>query len=726
MAHLTRAFVATAVLAALLVVAPLPSVAWASEAVTRTTRPAMEAVQGRGAVARGVVVPSSSRGELGGHLDDEHAADEEHGTGPEEPADVTAPVSSASETGIAPFVSLGVSLDRLPEVPAAFRVEVDGVWSEWRELPFEAAHAPEGAEGRRARTRVSSEPFWVGGATGYEIEVDRGAGEVAVHLISEERERVLVEPELPAAGASISIRSRSEWGARPPARALATAPSLELAVIHHTDTSNAYSEWQVDDILRSVQAYHMDVNGWDDIAYNFAIDRFGRAWEARAGGIRRAIIGGHAYGFNTSTTGVVVLGDYESTAPTAASVSAIGELVAWKFAQHQTPVTGSYTYRSAANTHFGPAGTPVTLPRIVGHRDVRQTACPGLLHSYLGGIRAHAQSRYPTYQASAPSRPLVGDHQGDLREDLLLYRPGSSTDPRWRGLVGPSFTTSSTNISSVYEPLEGDFDANGVDDILWYAVGPARDYLWLHRRDGTYVNLQVSVSGQYEPYVGDFDGNGADDVLWHGEYGGADHVWWFGAGGARRSTPVSIHGRVSPLIGDFDGDGRSDVLLYGPGSNGDAAWYGRATGGFDVRSASVAGFYRPVVGDFNGDSIDDIFWYAPGSGTDHVWSGRTTRGFSSTTRRVNGSYQPFAGDFDGNGMDDIFWYGPGGAADHQWWHVAGGWVDRSQQYGGDHPHAVLDVDGDGSDEIVWLDQPKQGVLWSAGLLQTTFTGRRVP
>ena len=38
-------------------------------------------------------------------------------------------------------------------------------------------------------------------------------------------------------------------------------------------------------IIRSIYAYHVKSRGWSDIGYNFLVDRFGRIWEGRYGGI---------------------------------------------------------------------------------------------------------------------------------------------------------------------------------------------------------------------------------------------------------------------------------------------------------------------------------------------------------------------------------------------------------------------------------------------------------
>src|SRR3546814_17511334 len=131
----------------------------------------------------------------------------------------------------------------------------------------------------------------------------------------------------------------------------------------------------------------MDVQGWNDIAYNFAVDRFGRTWEVRAGGVTQTVIGGHAKGFNTYTTGVMVLGDLTSTTPSQASVDSVADVIGWKFALDRQDPRGSTQYQSLGGPRSAD-GAVVHLPRIPGHRAVRQTGCPGRrLHPPLGAHR---------------------------------------------------------------------------------------------------------------------------------------------------------------------------------------------------------------------------------------------------------------------------------------------------------------------------------------------------
>src|ERR1051325_437905 len=79
----------------------------------------------------------------------------------------------------------------------------------------------------------------------------------------------LPERRLQIAGSPVIV-SRAGWHADESIRRRAPryAPSLQLAVVHHTATANGYSRAHSGSIVRGIEVFHVKANGWDDIGYN--------------------------------------------------------------------------------------------------------------------------------------------------------------------------------------------------------------------------------------------------------------------------------------------------------------------------------------------------------------------------------------------------------------------------------------------------------------------------
>ncbi len=134
------------------------------------------------------------------------------------------------------------------------------------------------------------------------------------------------------------IISRAEWDARLPDHqapnelGFATSPLdsewyvypgnltdvYNTVVIHHSASLLAANEMMVD-----IQAAHMDVNGWADIAYHFGIDKDGLIYDGREIGARGASVAG----FNTGSIGIVVMGNFEQENPLAVQMASLQALV---------------------------------------------------------------------------------------------------------------------------------------------------------------------------------------------------------------------------------------------------------------------------------------------------------------------------------------------------------------------------------------------------------------
>lgn len=165
-----------------------------------------------------------------------------------------------------------------------------------------------------------------------------------------------------------------------------------MAFVHHTTGSNNYSAGAVPRMIRAMQAYHMDANGWGDIGYHFLVDRFGRMWEGRAGSMHQPVIGAHTQGFNNGSIGVAVLGTFTGAAPSPASLDGVARVVGWRLGNARVDPTGHTTMTSAGSDRYR-AGRIVQFPTVAGHSDGKATACPGRrLYEQLPRIRTSARA----------------------------------------------------------------------------------------------------------------------------------------------------------------------------------------------------------------------------------------------------------------------------------------------------------------------------------------------
>jgi hypothetical protein len=165
-----------------------------------------------------------------------------------------------------------------------------------------------------------------------------------------------------------------------------------MAFVHHTVNANDYQPEDSPGIVLGIARYHRDSNQWNDIGYNFLVDKYGQIFEGRAGGIDQPVIGAQAQGYNSVSTGVACLGTFESIAQTEAGMDALARIIGWKLSVHGVPVAGQVTVISAGGeTNRHPAGTSVTFERISGHRDGDSTSCPGgALYAQLADLRGRA------------------------------------------------------------------------------------------------------------------------------------------------------------------------------------------------------------------------------------------------------------------------------------------------------------------------------------------------
>jgi hypothetical protein len=307
-------------------------------------------------------------------------------------------VSSASAQ-TQPFGMVGVTWPARAssaDVEVKVRVQRNGTWAAWERLAVEDDHGPDDAEGKQ---RSGTEPTWVGTADGVEASVVTTDGTTVP-----DAKVVLIQPGIRAADndppttpeqpiepegsrapyAMPRIVGRPGWGADEKLRshngAACAKPkytsTVQAAFVHHTADTNNYTSAQVPAMIRGMYAYHVKSRGWCDLGYNFLVDKFGRAWEGRYGGMQLPVLGAHTGSFNANSFGVSLIGNFDKVTPTAKMMEMTARIVAWKL---------DANYRSPLSTVILDGSK---LGTVSGHRDTKATACPGKnLYSKLGWLR---------------------------------------------------------------------------------------------------------------------------------------------------------------------------------------------------------------------------------------------------------------------------------------------------------------------------------------------------
>jgi hypothetical protein len=269
-----------------------------------------------------------------------------------------------------------------------------GRWSVWHDGRPEPEDAPDSASPEQRRPGwVMGNPWWVGTSDRIEARSVGRVSHVRAQLVWSPEMRVPMRVTAAAADTGAPpIAPRIAWGADESIRRgpPSYADRIRFAIVHHTAGRNDYTRSEAAAIVRGIELFHVQGNGWNDIGYNFLVDRFGTVYEGRFGGIDRSVVGAHALGFNTSSVGIALLGTYGSTKPSAAALDAIERLIAWRLDLAHVDPTSFLTYISGGSERYA-SGIPVLLNAVSGHRDTGFTECPGdALYTRLGEIAGAA------------------------------------------------------------------------------------------------------------------------------------------------------------------------------------------------------------------------------------------------------------------------------------------------------------------------------------------------
>jgi hypothetical protein len=518
---------------------------------------------------------------------------------------------------------VGLSYDVAPGSPeptVEVRGQRDGQWTEWLDISAESDDGPDADSPEFHGDRRSTAPAWLGhDQQQVEVRVTNGTvSDLQLHPVDSEPATPSGDAlALPAADAFVSpgpITMRSQWGAdeansytQPGCESGPTyAPQgITDAIVHHTVNSNTYSPSDSAALVRGIQAYHIFSNGWCDIGYNFLVDRYGQVFEGRRGGIGRAVVGAHASGFNTGSTGVSLIGDFTNSGVPNAAYAALVQLLTWKLAYHGTPAQGQVWVRTGANSGaYWPEGTYVAIDRIIGHRDVNATGCPG---NFMWWLLPQLRADVAAGLASQPrEQRLVCDWDGNGTDTPAVFYNGS-----W-AIRNANSEGATSIVASFGDPGDiavcGDWLGTGRDTIGVYRSG--RLYMKLSNTSGVADLVFAFGNPGDRPVVGDWNGDGIDTLA---VVRGAD--WYmtnsylpYGTAKFRYGDPGDI-----PIAGDWSHKGYDT-----PGVVRDARYYlsDHATSGFADYVIIYGDPYDiPLVGDFNGDRVSTpgvnrgVYWW---------------------------------------------------------------------------------------------------------------------
>src|SRR5687767_6547498 len=286
-----------------------------------------------------------------------------------------------------PVQAVGVIWEAAP-APVELRTRNGLAWSAWQRVVADDHGVA--ADGRRV-----SALLFVGSAQEIEARKAVAGAPLAVRLVCIDAAQGPAAGDLVLAAQATAppIMRRTDWGADP--SLLSWRPEyvpVRKFAVHHTATSDGGADPAV--ALRAIYYYHAVTLGWGDIGYNYLIDRAGRIYEGRAGGVN--VVGAHSGLHSAGSDGIGLLGSFEGQRPTEAMLGALARLIAWRSAAQGISPTASGWLVDRV------------LPNVYGHKDVMVTECPGdSVYALLPSVRQQVAALLGS-QVPRPSLVVAG------------------------------------------------------------------------------------------------------------------------------------------------------------------------------------------------------------------------------------------------------------------------------------------------------------------------------
>lgn len=141
-------------------------------------------------------------------------------------------------------------------------------------------------------------------------------------------------------------------------------------IVHHSASGNGNTNYT--SLVRNYYVQHTQVNGWDDIGYNFLIAFDGTVFIGRDKQNlivpQYAVKGAHFCSKNDGTTGICLIGNYNDTTPSDTMLGSLKKITSWVVFEENINSTDSLPHPTPSDSY---------LDNLAGHRQGCATECPG-------------------------------------------------------------------------------------------------------------------------------------------------------------------------------------------------------------------------------------------------------------------------------------------------------------------------------------------------------------
>ena len=259
-------------------------------------------------------------------------------------------------------------------------------------------------------------------ATFARVTTDRPLGRMTILALAEGGTTVQKTP-VPGrpAGSAVNVLPRSAWGANENLRFNGATPlwppvfqTVQKVAVHHTAGANGESGDKAKATIQSMYYYHAVTQGWGDIGYNFLIDAAGVVYKGRStsstttdvdvtgeNGSAQGVTAGHAYGYNSGSVGIALLGNFVATLPTPQADLALKSFLIDKVSAHGLNAALQSKYTSPLN-----GSQSIPFENVPGHQEVpdNATECPGgVFLERLFGLRSEVAAAATPPDQVAPT-----------------------------------------------------------------------------------------------------------------------------------------------------------------------------------------------------------------------------------------------------------------------------------------------------------------------------------